>query len=348
MKAIDLARTLIWPATDLSVLLTYLTYLVLLSAAAAVGIFGLFLIALLLPGLCRYLLMLLEARALGRNPVPPDIDMFLWFGHGWALFPLAWLFVLVYVTYLAGSIFAAGPALLMVAAVLAPFPASMAVLAISHSPTESLRPRAVFGVIRRAGPEYWIAVAVAIGTVLVLWRMSAGSLHVLLQNAIGFYLVFVLFALTGTIVRPLQLDREIDIPDPLQADADELEMVRLKERAAVLGHAYGFISRGNRAGGFRHIEEHIRLESDPKSAWAWFFEKMLGWEKKDHALFFAQRYLGYLLEDGDDTTAVKLMLCCRLENEAFRPLPEDRERATAAARRCGSEELAEDLRAGVP
>jgi hypothetical protein len=117
----------------------------------------------------------------------------------------------------------------------------------------------------------------------------------------------------------------------------------MSERAAVLNHAYGLVSRGNRAGGLGHVRDWIDRDPDPDAAWRWFFEQMLRWEVTDAALQFGQQYLGLLLRSGDQVAAVKLIARCRLENEAFRPLPDDRELARQAAEHCGNEELARTL-----
>lgn len=343
MSATEFGKALIYPVTKLAVLFAYLFFFVVFQIALSGNLIAILAALLLAPGLFRYLMIVLEARALGRDPEPPDIELFLWFGHGWALFPVVWFVVLVYVTYLTGSILAAGLSLLIVIAVLAVFPASMAVLSMSHSPAQSLRPRAVLGVIRRAGAAYWVVVGFAIGSILLAWWMSVISVHPILQNAITFYLVFAFFGLTGTVVHALHLDEEMDIPEPLEPGVEKAEAELTRGRTAVLNHAYGFISRDNRSGGFGHIEDYIATDQNPDSAWAWFFEQMLHWEKKEPALFFAQRYVSHLLHGGDAITAVKVIMRCRLENEAFVPLPEDRKLAIEAAVKCGNEELARSL-----
>ena len=116
-----------------------------------------------------------------------------------------------------------------------------------------------------------------------------------------------------------------------------------RQRVSVLSHAYGFASRGNRRGAFDHIDEWLQRDPDPADARAWFLEQMLGWEQSDHGLHFAQRYLTWLLEHGDDVQAVKVMLRCRLLNSQFRPLSDDMSRAIAAAEASGNAELAEAL-----
>ena len=66
---------------------------------------------------------------------------------------------------------------------------------------------------------------------------------------------------------------------------------------------------------------------------------MLRWATQDPALFFGQRYLSRLLHDGNNIAAVKLIMRCRLINEAFKPLSEDRELALEAAEHCQNDEL---------
>ena len=70
---------------------------------------------------------------------------------------------------------------------------------------------------------------------------------------------------------------------------------------------------------------------------------MLNWEDTYPALLLAQQYLGRLLGNGDQVGAVKLMLRCRLVDEAFRPMSVDVPRAIAAAEACDNPELAETL-----
>jgi putative membrane protein insertion efficiency factor len=118
----------------------------------------------------------------------------------------------------------------------------------------------------------------------------------------------------------------------------------IKNRKTVLNHAYGFISRGNRAGGLNHIYLCIVDDPNPDTAWDWFFQQTLRWEVKDAVTEYGQQYLKRLLYRDEAVKAVKLMLRCRLVNEAFRPLPEDREQALAAATQCHNDELVKILR----
>lgn len=343
-RATDIGHELIYPATRSSVLIALVTFFLLLELAAFGRILGLFLAFIVVPALMRYLMLLLQARARGVDPDTPGIELFLLFDNAWALFPLVHVVTLGYVAYLSGSLFGTVGLFLGGGLLVAVIPASLAVLAISHSPVESMKPGAVFGVIGRCGPGYWIAPLFMLAASMATAWLRTTSVHALLLEFFAFYLLFVCFGLIGGLVRPLELDREMDLPEPLQPGDAEHAAKLEQERTAVLNHAYGFISRDNRAGGMQHIHAWLEQDPQPEAAWAWFAERMLRWENNAAALPFAQHYLARLLHNGEQVAAVKLMLRCRLVNENFKPLPEDRELALAAARASHNDELISFLR----
>jgi len=140
-------------------------------------------------------------------------------------------------------------------------------------------------------------------------------------------------------VRPYDLHREVGIYDPVEPGEAEISACHAKLRTDVLDRAYGFVSRGNRIGGLKHIRDWMEEDPEPAYGWQWFFKQMLRWENKDPALVFGQQYLGWLLRNGDYVAAVKVMLRCRMENESFRPLSEHKTLALEAAKRCQNAEL---------
>ena len=71
---------------------------------------------------------------------------------------------------------------------------------------------------------------------------------------------------------------------------------------------------------------------------------MQNWESKDEALFFAQTYLGFLLDANEKVSAMKLIARCRLKNSLFRPLPEDRRRALDVATQLGHDDMVRFLK----
>ena len=128
---------------ETSVLVPLIFFWLLLSLASWGGVLGLFMMFLVLPAVLRYQMILLEARARGVKPEVPGVEFFNWFGNGWTLFPVVIFVFLVWSTVAAGSRFgpvAAGAVLLFSGLF---FPASIAVLAITHSPLQSINPIAL-------------------------------------------------------------------------------------------------------------------------------------------------------------------------------------------------------------
>ena len=142
----------------------------------------------------------------------------------------------------------------------------------------------------------------------------------------------------------MRLVRDVFIDDPFPEDERKIAGDLEQARTAALNHAYGFVSRGNREGGFRHLFGEITRDPDPAAAWDWYFHRMLAWEQKDHALFFARHYIQDALRHGEDKRALKATMRCLHENPSFRPFREDLAALEAAALQFGNEELVEVLK----
>jgi len=153
------------------------------------------------------------------------------------------------------------------------------------------------------------------------------------------YQIVLLFTLTGAVLKQNDVAMQVDIPDgiPLTAEerADDLD----KERQKVANHAYGFISRGNRDGGFAHIRQWLEKETARDVAYRWFFLEMLKWESTEPALFFAQDYLGQLLSWGMENEALKVIGRCLHENPRWKPARADRQAVSELATRHSRDDL---------
>ena len=126
----------------------------------------------------------------------------------------------------------------------------------------------------------------------------------------------------------LKLKNILDfLTSPRAPSAAELELERTRldsERKGVLSHAYGFISRGNRAGGIHHIEKYLEeSEGRHPTAGIWFFKEMTEWDHPDAALAFGRDLIGRLLRAGFAPEARKILLQCKQLDERFLPRPED-------------------------
>jgi hypothetical protein len=355
LKPSDLAREIALPITAPSVLFSLLMFFVFLQIALLGRIFGLVvalvlaaqLVVFVLPALLRTLMQLLEARSIGREPDPPVIEFFSWVGNMWTLFPLLHVAVFAYVFYFAGDFLgiAATCSIIGVHALL--LPASLIVLAVTHSVVESVDPRAILLLLRRCGIGYLIGPLFLIAAVTLVFWLRGRSEYDLLADLVGCYLLFAAFAafaLFGGMARPLQLQLDLDVPEVERLRTQDFAEQQSLVRGAVLNHAYGLISRGNRAGGLEHLFAELADDPDAVSGWYWYFDHMLRWENNTAGLAFAQHYVHDLLRNGDYVAAVKVMLRCQRVNPAFKPLAEDLPQAIAAAEECRNDELASSLR----
>lgn len=343
MSPSDLVRELIYPLTNLTLLIAMLVFFLLGKLASAAGLLGIWLFVVIMPAYFRYLMSVLAARMSDREPEPPGIEMFNWIAGAWTLMPLLVLVGIGWLTLeladYVGPLAAVPAAILLLLA----YPASMAILAMTHSAIGSINPVAIVTLIRICGPRYlMVPTVITVLTGTVYFFGAAG----LPRPAVEFaevYLFFLLFSLTGAVVGKSDVQKYLENPDPVGPEEDVVESLAEKQRVKVLDHAYGLVSRGNRAGGFAHIKAHLDRSASVTDDFRWFFEEMLCWEDSDPALFFAQRYLHHLLEVDEHVQALKLLSRCLLANPRFRPLPEDRGRAIELAETYEREDLIKHL-----
>ena len=346
MSATAFLQELVYPLRQLAVLLAMIVFLLLGKVASAAGLLGIWLGVILLPALFRYLMAVLSARAEGREVEPPDIQMFNWIAGAWSLMPLALVVGIGWAALAVRDAMGDWPALLLLGLSFLVFPASIALLATTRSVLNSINPMAIGSLIQIVGPTYFIApVTVAGMAVLAYWLNDVGLPRLIVEFA-DVYLFFLTFTLTGGVIARSELADIVQNPEPVHDEPEEVEARSARLRQDVLDHAYGLISRGNREGGFAHIEAHLAKVADRRAERAWFYESMFAWENVDPALFFAQRHLAALLNEGDSNAALKLLSRCLHENPRFRPLADDRRRVLELARDRGRDDLVGQLSTG--
>jgi hypothetical protein len=318
-------------------------YWFLFGLAYIAKLFGIALLFLTLPAYFRFLLYLLEARANGKQAPVPAIEMFNPADNLWTLTPLVHVAVGTWAGVQLASANLLVVGVIAGVAILVIMPASMAVLAVTHAPLQSLNPVTIANMIRACGSAYFIvsATLIAISTCLVL--LNQAGVPLFLINLGASYEMILLFSMTGAVLQSKNVAMQVEIEDAVERSTEEQKQDLLQERQKVANHAYGFISRGNREGGIAHIREWLEKETELEDAWRWFFEEMLKWENKDPPLFFAQEYLGQLLEWGHEKEAIKLVARCLHENERWRPLEESRNHVTELLIRYGRDDLQKQL-----
>ena len=342
MNFTEYLRELAYPARSFGTAVSLISFFLLISLVAAAGVIGLWLAILVLPAMFRYLIMLVQARARGIEAAPPGVEYFSPVASLWTLYVVVPMVVVALGWRLIDETYGVGAGMLfgLLAAIIVP--AMTAVLAITQSPAQSLNPVALTALVRESGAGYWFGpatfVLALVAPRLLTWLPSW------LQSLAELYLVFAFFAVTGAIMRHKKLIDEVYIDDPLDPEVEKQISDLDKQRTAVLNHAYGFVSRGNREGGLGHIYSWLQDDPDPEQAWPWFFEHMLQWEQGQNALFFAQRYLSRLLAADEPVRAVKLVLRCQLLEASFRPFREDIAATIDVATRCGNTALADALK----
>lgn len=344
-------RELVYPLTDMAIIVAMLFFWMMFTiaklGAAMIPVIGavlaLFLLAFVAPAYFRYLLNLLEARANGKQAPVPTAEMFGFAGNMWTLTPLVLVAFLIW-----GGIAISGYgimwSMLYGSAILILMPASVAILAITHSPVESLNPVAIFRMIHVCGPSYFLVPVLVVSMSFALgWLGSIGVPTFLIELSTSYQAVLV-FTLTGGVLAAKGVAFDLRIDPPLEQNEEEIADDLEKERQKVASHAYGFISRGNREGGFAHIMDWIQKEPDVHEASAWFFNTMMKWESKGPALFYAQTYIAHLLHHDENIKALKLVSVCLHENPRWKPKAEDRQHVLELAEKYHRDDLLASLR----
>ena len=342
MSATDIVRAMLAPVREFTILAPLLMFWALIAFGIWGGVLGLFLLALTLPPLFRFLSFVVESYANGQVPSAFDAEFFNWVGTMWTMFPLLLAVLFGVASYYATSAWGSAGTWLVVVLAAGIVPPSLAVLAITHSALQALNPVAMLRVYERAGALFLVAPLYVLALAGV--TMGVGGLPLWVRIFTTLFTMFSVAALIGALIAPVRLVRDVDIPEPAPCDEGRIAADLEQARTAALNHAYGFISRDNREGGFRHLFDEIARDPDPAAAWDWYLHRMLGWEHKHHALFFAQHYVQDALRHGEDKRALKATLRCLYEDETFRPYGEDRAALAEAAERAGNIELAEVLK----
>lgn len=343
MKITRAIKELAFPLTDAGIVLAMCVFWLLGSFAKSGGFLGLWLGFLLLPPFFRYALYLLESRAHGRQVPALGAELFTWAENFWSLFPLLIIAVMVWLDiYLAVNVSLRAAAVATLALLLI-LPASVGILGLTRSPMQSINPVAIVRLVREIGLAYlWVPGLITVSIVLLAFAIAYG-LPVFLANLAGVYIWFVMFTMTGALLNSCNLAVQVDIPLPREPDEDDLQRDVVKPRQRVANHAYGFFSRGNRAGGLQHIDAWLREDDTSDDAWSWFFAEMLKWENSDHALFFAQVYLDRLLEQHQETDIQKVLSRCLMENPRFKPAEASRGAITELMQKHGRADILSQL-----
>ena len=258
MKPADVAKEFLYPFTEMAIPLAVLFFWIIYSIAKiaivvipVVGIVGAtILIIWALPGFFRYLLFILEVRANGNDAPALDAELFGLADKLWSLSPLVLVAIIIWGGITVSPFGIVAVALYSVL-VLFLLPASIAILAITRSPLESLSPHAIFRMVRICGPAYLLIPAIFVAMSIGIRMLASEGASMILLEWLVVYEVVLLFTFTGAVLHAKEVSYEVEIEASLEATADDIASDLDQAREKVVNHAYGFISRGNRDGGFR-------------------------------------------------------------------------------------------------
>jgi len=336
VRPAELLREVVWPVSDTGALFAMLGFFLLAKLALAAGLFGIWLMVVTVPALSRYLVLLLEARAAGREAPTPGVELFTWIDSLWALLPLFLVALVAWGAWLLAGHMSTTAVVVVSAALLGVAPAIVGVLALTQSPAQALDPRAWLAFARSAGSLYLLPPVVSLSTAFLVGKLVRAGLPAIIGEFAWLYTLFLFFTLIGGVASARRLPGTFVVTRPW-------EQGTAGDRQAVLNHAYGLVSRGNLDGGLAHLAEFLASSECPAEDYRWFFEQMLGWDRGDAALFFAQDFLAHLLDAGEETAAIKLISRCLMRAPDFRPAARDRARVGLLLERRGRGDVARQL-----
>lgn len=258
-----------------------------------------------------------------------------------ALFPVA-IGVLVGLEGTPGAVGWSAAAVLVAA-----FPASAAVMAITDNFAKALSPWHLGQLVAGLAGGYAKLLAFCAGGAAVLWLVRALPwpvlLEVLLANTLDVWAFLGVFALTGALIREHR--DEFGIPGEVESAEERDARERRHAWRLELDRAYASIRGGLVREGHAVIDALLESEGRSLVVYEWIFDTMMGWEFKAPALEIGRDYVECLLEAGDKHDALDVFARCRRHSERFTLAPAAARGLAEYARSIGRTALAEDLEA---
>lgn len=316
---------------------------VLWTLAGAAGILGLWLGVLVTVAFCKYLVLLLRDRMMGREPRAADAQVFNPMDGTWALGGAAYYILII---ILSAFVFArVGPAVAIPLALmlLALFPAAVALLAISQSGLELFDFRGQLELIRVLGKSYAWVVAVIWACALLVVILDYLGVPPIIDTFFSAYVVVLPYCLMGTLVALHGEELGLREASPQARAERQLE----QEYRKVANHAYSFISRENSAGGMRHLRDYLDANKGDTELTAWFFTELSRWEDQRPAGVLAREHITRLAAANDLREALAILEERRVVEPGFMPDPAVMPSLADYADSIGRLKLAAELRQKV-
>lgn len=331
------------------------------ALALSASLFGLWLSALLLLSLWRYGYAVLRYAAQGRPEFPgPGIETCNPFGEGvlvahMLLFPglLAWA---TFTSAMAerGAVWV----WLLLLALVALFPASAAIVAISRNLLQSLNPSRWAHVVKTFGTDY---IAVVAGFIIMAflsaraWSqgVQAGSSADLALGCFGgVWLFLASFAFIGATLR--QHRDDFDIPGSWESKEARRERHRQEDREAdwqsSVDRAHGYLRSGKTEEAYAALREVVAgapSHAEDLTAHQWLFETLWSWQDKSAALAIGRKLIPKLLENDSPMDALDVFRRCRRQDPDYGVDYDATSRLLAQAEAVGQVGLVDELRASL-
>lgn len=345
MSSTQFFRELLFPLTNLTLLLWILAATVLAAIATTAGIFGLWLAIIIGFAWCKYLVILLRDRMLGLSPSVPDVEVFNPAVKFWALGGVALFVLLVMTTSVIYRAYGVVPAIIFGTVLFSTYPVAVASIAVSQSGAAAFNLPRHLMIIRRIGWRYGQVFLAMLAGVCLLLVADFLQLPQLLRSFVSAYFIVLLFSFTGALLYHYRVELGIDAyRSPEKAD-EKLRTQTEAEYRKVATHAYGIISRGNRAGGMKHIRDYLDGHGRSIETLRWFFDELGGWEIDAPHFELSNDYLLSLLAHGDGNLALKVAYRCFERDHRYRPSPEIAELLIEQAQALGWQDMVGRLRA---
>jgi len=267
----------------------------------------------------NYFLEIVEHRALGNPGWPVFSQETLVAGRNQA----GMVFSLV-VLGVAGAYFALrylemeSLASILLVAGLVVLPGSVALLAVTREFSAALNPLRVMAAAAGMGQAYLFCL---LGVVAV-WAMGvfAEARRALYWYPVLVYALFLLAWLIGSIVYTRRTSLGVSTPRSPEARAERAQAETIAIRNSILSFAYGFATRGNKAGALKHIEKYIATDEDTAETRLWMFNEMTRWEDNTVTLDFGSRVIEYCEQHGLVDEAARVRLQCEHLSERMQDL----------------------------
>jgi hypothetical protein len=328
-----------------TVIVTAVVYGALLRLAVMAGLFGFLLWLLVTLSLWRYGYAVLRHVASGWNRFPPpDVESTNPFGEFAVIFHSAVFALLLY--FLGTTPYVEGvPRWLALFAVLAVFPASAAIMAMTRNLAAAFDPATVGKLVGELGGDYpkLVGVSVMLGATMVIASRFADTSFALgvVGDIVSVWVVLALFLATGATVRAHRAD--FALVEGLD-DADERrERERQAQWQRTLDRAYASVRSGLVPQGYRTVKELIASERDSLEIYQWTFNGMLAWDDARHAAMLGERFARKLWDVGRKVDALELAERCRKLSRDFNPPAAFTAELVAYARSLGRHRTADEL-----